>query len=1148
MRKATKPFSLSREMTGAIFLVVAVFLGLVFFWPSGTGLLGRVLQTLLRGLIGQIAAVLPFYLAYVAVELALASDRLASRARVIHVGLFLVALGALLQVSTLSLETLLHEADPFQEGAKASRLLRALWTVSAHRPTGAAWQAALPAGAGIGLIAASLQAFLGQIGGMLFLILALVIETSLVLRISVMKGLTQFFHQIKAALTQLGSKAPRLTLSQRVREESPQTPLNHQTPRPVSGEFAESPVPVGAPQLRPAVQPKAAHQINLSQWQHTLSGGAQAPVAASAAGSAQPTAAASASALAQPATEATEVIRGGSFSLKPAHESSDRGERGEADSTLSTTQQGLTAPVLPVAPPPPQANAQLMRSAGRFQARAERGRNQTWREMGLFSEETPHQVRMPQIEGADGVFYPVRTADLQEGDLREGAAALEDCAVDNPIDPTQAPSQMNPTSFKSCPDQGADQRFSSAEAVHEVTPNQARERSLIRDPQAWEEMEKATRAQLATQLHLAQGEALQETVDRSIQTSRSDEAIQGGSSEQASLEHTSTQQEGQSNQADAAHLETLEIIGPTEAAQQNANNLHLRAPIRTQAAQLRRADPVQSSGHKAPEPHGAAADHDTPDDYDADDHEAAQAVATDSSKVQTTDSKQTARATVSATLQGKPTLHRVDQVYQFPPLSLLKPEPTLSPVAQQDQIRERAARLEQTLKSFGVDAQVIHVSHGPAITRFELAPAPGVKVSKILNLADDIALSLAAISVRIEAPIPGKSAIGIEIPNAETSLVGLREILSDERFKQAKSPLTVALGRDIPGQPVLCDLRKMPHLLIAGATGSGKSVCINCILMSILYHAHPDEVKLLMVDPKVVELKIFNGIPHLLAPVVTDPKKAANTLNWAVNEMDRRYRLFSDANVRDYNGYKEVAAKRDLEFIPLILIVIDELADLMATCAKEIEESIARLSAMARAAGIHLLIATQRPSVDVITGVIKANVPSRIAFAVSSQVDSRTIIDGAGAEKLLGRGDMLYRPVDQNKSLRAQGAFVSDAEVESVISFILAQDYQGTDARITQQIEAAASAAAAPVKKNEGGEEDLLDAAVEVALEMGYASASLIQRRLKIGYPRAGRLIDAMEEAGFIGPFEGSKPRTLRITRAQWEAAKQAESEEEESF
>lgn len=484
-----------------------------------------------------------------------------------------------------------------------------------------------------------------------------------------------------------------------------------------------------------------------------------------------------------------------------------------------------------------------------------------------------------------------------------------------------------------------------------------------------------------------------------------------------------------------------------------------------------------------------------------------------------------------------------NQPYQFPPLSLLKPETSAaSDSSQHEKIRGMAQRLETTLKSFGVDAKVMHVSYGPAITRFELAPAPGVKVSKILNLSDDIALSLAALSVRIEAPIPGKSAIGIEIPNAEIQTVGLREILEDPRFSQSSAPLLVGLGRDIPGQPVLCDLRKMPHLLIAGATGSGKSVCINCILMSILFHAHPDEVKLLMVDPKVVELKMFNGIPHLLAPVVTDPKKAANLLNWAVNEMDRRYRMFSDANVRDYNGYKQVAKERDLERIPLILIVIDELADLMVTCAKEVEESIARLSAMARAAGIHLLVATQRPSVDVITGVIKANVPSRIAFAVSSQVDSRTIIDGAGAEKLLGRGDMLYRPVDQNKSLRAQGAFVSDSEVEQVIAFLKAQNYRSMDADLAKQIETA-SATAPGKEKGQEAEDELFDQAVEIALDANYASVSLFQRRLNIGYPRAARLVDALERAGFIGPFEGSKPRTLRITRAQWQAAKQQEEE-----
>lgn len=485
----------------------------------------------------------------------------------------------------------------------------------------------------------------------------------------------------------------------------------------------------------------------------------------------------------------------------------------------------------------------------------------------------------------------------------------------------------------------------------------------------------------------------------------------------------------------------------------------------------------------------------------------------------------------------EPRVIPVQKPYEFPPISLLKPEPHSGAANRESKIRELAARLEQTLHDFGVKARVINVTHGPAITRFELSPEAGVKVSKIVGLSDDIALSLAAVSVRIEAPIPGKSAIGIEIPNRETQLVGLRELIEDSRFKTADSALTVALGRDIPGQPVLCDLRKMPHLMVAGATGSGKSVCINCILISLLYRAHPKDVKLLLIDPKVVELKVYNGIPHLLAPVVTDPKKAANTLNWAVNEMDRRYRMFSEHGQREYSGYRKLAQEQGLEELPLIVLIIDELSDLMATCPNEVENSIARLTAMARAAGIHLIIATQRPSVDVITGVIKANIPSRIAFAVSSQVDSRTILDQSGAEKLLGKGDMLYNPLNQSKPIRAQGAFVSDAEVESVISFLKAQNYGEYDKLVAEQILSAQSAAG-PGGKSEEDQDELLPQAVEVILDAGYASVSILQRRMNIGYPRAARLIDAMEQAGYIGPFEGSKPRKVRITRAQWEAAK----------
>jgi len=473
--------------------------------------------------------------------------------------------------------------------------------------------------------------------------------------------------------------------------------------------------------------------------------------------------------------------------------------------------------------------------------------------------------------------------------------------------------------------------------------------------------------------------------------------------------------------------------------------------------------------------------------------------------------------------------------YKAAPTTLLRPDIKDENVGSSKvSLAAQGKKLEDTLASFGVAAKVVNVTHGPAITRFELTPGPGIKVSRIVNLTDDLALAMAAVGVRIEAPIPGKSAIGIEIPNQETTPVTLRGLIDSPSFKKSGSPLVAALGRDIPGNPIFCDLAKMPHLLIAGSTGSGKSVCINSILISILCKATPDQVKLIMIDPKVVELSIYNGIPHLLAPVVTDPKKAANTLNWAVGEMTRRYGLFAEASVRDFRGFNEELAYRKEPELPLILIVIDELADLMQVASKEVEESIARLTAMARAAGIHLLIATQRPSVDVITGVIKANIPSRIAFAVSSQVDSRTILDMAGAEKLLGKGDMLYYPQSAAKPQRGQGAFVSDAEVESVIEYLKAQNLGSFDPDEAEAITSASSGSLKSSDKESGDEDELLGQAVEIVLQAGCASVSILQRRMNIGYPRAARLIDHMQQKGYVGPFEGSKPRKLLITTSQW--------------
>lgn len=479
--------------------------------------------------------------------------------------------------------------------------------------------------------------------------------------------------------------------------------------------------------------------------------------------------------------------------------------------------------------------------------------------------------------------------------------------------------------------------------------------------------------------------------------------------------------------------------------------------------------------------------------------------------------------------------------YKFPPIELLKEDSDLGKnfKTYKNMAIEGAKKLEDTLNSFGVAAKVINISRGPSVTRYELQPSVGVKVSKIVNLADDISLNLAASGVRIEAPIPGKAAIGIEVPNKEIMTVTLREVVDSQEFTQHASKLAFAIGKDISGECIVADIAKMPHLLIAGATGSGKSVCINSLIVSLIYKASPDEVKLLMVDPKVVELGIYNGIPHLLIPVVTDPKKAAGALNWAVQEMVNRYKLFADKAVRDIKGYNEVLRQNgEPGILPQIVIIIDELADLMMVAPNDVEDAICRLAQMARAAGMHLVIATQRPSVDVITGVIKANVPSRISFAVSSQIDSRTILDMAGAEKLLGRGDMLFYPVGKPKPIRVQGAFVSDEEVERIVEFIKSQGSAEYDDNIIEEINSENETA----DENDPGDKDeLLSKAIELVVETGQASVSLIQRKFKVGYARAARIIDQMEARGIVGGFEGSKPRQILITRQQWHEMQMAQ-------
>ena len=420
--------------------------------------------------------------------------------------------------------------------------------------------------------------------------------------------------------------------------------------------------------------------------------------------------------------------------------------------------------------------------------------------------------------------------------------------------------------------------------------------------------------------------------------------------------------------------------------------------------------------------------------------------------------------------------------------------------------------------------------HGPAITRYELQPAAGVKVSRIVSLVDDIALNMAAVGVRIEAPIPGKAAIGIEIANDDIATVHLRDVLESDESLRHPSRLAVALGKDIAGKNIIADLARMPHLLIAGATGSGKSVCINTIIASIIYRATPEEVRLILIDPKKVELSVYNGIPHLLVPVVTDPKKASGALNWAVMEMDERYKRFADVGVRDIRGYN-AQRRADEPLMPQIVVIIDELSDLMLVAPGEVEEAICRLAQLARACGIHLVIATQRPSVNVITGIIKANIPSRIAFAVSSQVDSRTILDAAGAEKLLGKGDMLYAPAGGGKPLRVQGCFVSDAEVARVVDYVKERHETDYSQAVIDALEHAEEAETPDEDTNESESDALFEQAVEMAVEAGQASISMLQRRLRVGYARAGRLIDEMARRGIIGQAEGAKPREVLITR-----------------
>ncbi|KPV39845.1 DNA translocase FtsK [Alicyclobacillus ferrooxydans] len=468
-----------------------------------------------------------------------------------------------------------------------------------------------------------------------------------------------------------------------------------------------------------------------------------------------------------------------------------------------------------------------------------------------------------------------------------------------------------------------------------------------------------------------------------------------------------------------------------------------------------------------------------------------------------------------------------DENYQLPSIGLFRPADARKSGVNLRDVQENARKLEKTLESFGVQAKVLEISRGPTVTRYEIQPATGVKVSRIVNLTDDIALALAARDIRIEAPVPGKPVVGIEVPNDEIAVVTLREVLEAAEFVNGGSRLSMALGRDISGQAIVGNLQKMPHLLVAGATGSGKSVCINGMIASILMKAKPHEVKLLMIDPKMVELSGYNGIPHLLAPVVTDPRKAAFALKRVIEEMENRYQSFAERGARDIERYNELISREGADPLPYIVVIVDELADLMMVAPGEVEDAICRIAQMARAAGIHLIVATQRPSVDVITGVIKANIPSRIAFSVSSMADSRTILDGGGAEKLLGRGDMLYLPVGASKPVRVQGAFVSEEEIEKLVDYVKSQQNVVYTVDLNTGVEESNSGPSSDL-------DDLFPDAVDLVVDAGQASVSMIQRRFRVGYSRAARIVDQMELQGLVGPFEGSKPREVTVTAEEW--------------
>lgn len=1164
-RKEPQKLNLSREVTGLILLALGIFMGLVFFWPhSRSGALGAFFYDIARGICGPLAYVLPFFLIYSAVEQWL--DRVGSSAkwRRIHFALLLLLIAGSIQLLTLDHKAAFKLAVNEQGEALATKFIQIIWSVSADNTAVKGLETAIGAGILGGLPAAGIFALTGYSGSLIFYCFAIIAEVILLFNISI----SRYVRQAHAAAGE--HKLPELSyLLKAGRANKGRVAVEEQTDIGRANKSGTNASTEGY------ATGTAGKDLRGGRF-GTYTDGFAMPWDGSE--SAEEAGAAVGGVLVGERVGGDSVgggravgehVDGDSVGGGRENTTNDSGSYRLANETVDKT---WGSPFGTNHCPPPEQSTTVNRpnmatkhnnwsdvnpanfSAPPTQTTTVEAENNNddegfWGKLPswLLKKDKRDDRRSSapnKMNFTEGETFGSDSNHLKFEPIKTDTVVLHEVKIDKIINAADAWNQRSAISEKD-PQSSGNENEAEHDVEHESevehegevvstpepSPENAEEREISNDWEPGMELFPAP-LRVAPEVMPSASEK-KDTLGGDVITDEA-EVNDISSGDDMSLSPTK--------------LPT--VLRFAAAAKPTVELNHIAAPSPTLAsnddepAEVNNVTNIVVSKDNGGTDLASSENHGELREENADSGDAVMptAGAVASTAIPAAGAAaSTAMPAAMKTTNAVKHVYPAEKEYKFPPLELLKPEKPTEGISQANKIKELSERLETTLMSFGVKAKVINVTHGPSITRFELAPAPGIKVSKIVGLSDDIALSLAAVSVRIEAPIPGKPAIGIEIPNKETQVVGLRELLADPAFRRAPSKLTVVLGRDIPGQPVLCDLRKMPHLMIAGATGSGKSVCINCILMSILYKAHPRDVKLLMIDPKVVELKVYNGIPHLLAPVVTDPKKAANTLNWAVNEMDRRYRMFAEHGARDYDSYSQIAESEDLEKIPLILLVIDELADLMTTCPNEVEDAIARLTAMARAAGIHLIIATQRPSVDVITGVIKSNIPSRIAFAVSSQVDSRTILDSAGAEKLLGKGDMLYNPLNLPKPIRAQGAFVSDKEVETVIAFLKAQNRTEYDEKIATEIETATINSNSSKANAEDSGDDLLPQAVEIILDNGYASVSILQRKMNIGYPRAARLIDAMEELGYVGPFEGSKPRKVRLTRAEWEAQKAVE-------